>query len=182
MAERLVILSDLWGAKKGLWITSYLGYLQQYFDIVYYDSSQLAEMKLDFPTSKNISEAFEKGGMERAVKNLLSKENEDSHYLTFCVGGTIAWHAALKGLPVRSIYSVSPILLHREEKMPGCPVTLVYGEYAKNRPSREWAIRMGATMEIIPRFGQECYSDEKIIQKVSKDLLSEALKNQFQRL
>ena len=35
MAERLVILSDLWGAKKGLWITSYLGYLQQYFDIVW---------------------------------------------------------------------------------------------------------------------------------------------------
>ena len=35
MAERLVVLSDMWGAKKGLWITSYLGYLQQYFDIVF---------------------------------------------------------------------------------------------------------------------------------------------------
>ncbi len=47
MAERLVVLSDMWGAKKGLWITSYLGYLQQYFDIVFYDSLQLSDIKLD---------------------------------------------------------------------------------------------------------------------------------------
>ena len=46
MARRLVVLSDLWGSKKGLWITSYLGYLQQYYDIVYYDSRQLADMDL----------------------------------------------------------------------------------------------------------------------------------------
>ena len=41
MAEKLIILSDMWGSKKGLWITSYLGYLQQYFDITYYDSQPI---------------------------------------------------------------------------------------------------------------------------------------------
>ncbi|MEJ2584342.1 MAG: hypothetical protein P8Z38_04670 [Robiginitalea sp.] len=76
MAERLVILSDLWGAKKGLWITSYLGYLQQYFDIVYYDTSQLADLEASLLTAEKISAAFDNGGLERAVRNLM-----DSDYL-----------------------------------------------------------------------------------------------------
>ena len=51
-----------------------------------------------------------------------------------------------------------------------------------NRPSKDWALNMGAPMEIIPRFGREMYSDEKIIQKVCKDLLDEALRKQYQGL
>ena len=35
MAEKLLVLSDMWGVKKGLWITSYFGYLQQYYDYDY---------------------------------------------------------------------------------------------------------------------------------------------------
>ncbi len=54
MAERLVILSDMLGSKSGLWITSYLGYLQQYYDIVYYDSQQLANIDVPIKTLKNI--------------------------------------------------------------------------------------------------------------------------------
>ncbi len=181
MAERLVILSDLWGAKKGLWITSYLGYLQQYFDITYYDTSQLADLETGLPTVENLCEAFEKGGLDRAVRNLLSREEEPAHYLTFCAGGTVVWNAAQSGLPVKSLYAVSPLHLHRESEMPECQVTLVYGEYMNNRPSRDWALKVGTPMEVIPRFGQELYSDEKIIQKVCKDLLDEALRKQFQQ-
>jgi hypothetical protein len=35
-------------------------------------------------------------------------------------------------------------------------------------------------MEVIPRFGHGMYSDEKIIQKVCKDLLDETLRKQYQ--
>ena len=51
-----------------------------------------------------------------------------------------------------------------------------------NRPSRDWALKVGAAMEVVPRFGQSMYSDEKIIQKVCKDLLDEALRKQYQQL
>lgn len=182
MAERLVILSDLWGAKKGLWITSYLGYLQQYFDIVYYDTSQLADLETSLPTAENLREAFDNGGLKRAVRNLMAKETKPSHYLTFGAGGTVVWNAAHKGLPVKSLYAVSPVHLHRETELPDCQVTLVYGEYMNNRPSRDWALRVGVPMEVVPRFGQTMYSDEKIIQKVCKDLLDEALRKQYQQL
>jgi len=182
MAERLVILSDLWGAKKGLWITSYLGYLQQYFDIVYYDTSQLADLDTGLTSAEDLCTAFDNGGLERAVRNLMAKESTPGHYLTFCAGGTVVWNAAKEGLPVESLYAVSPLNMHRETDVPDCQLTLVYGEYMDNRPSKDWALNMGAPMEIIPRFGREMYSDEKIIQKVCKDLLDEALRKQYQGL
>jgi len=182
MAERLVILSDLWGAKKGLWITSYLGYLQQYFDIVYYDTSQLAVLDSGLPTAENLCNAFDNGGLERAVRNLMARETTPSHYLAFCAGGTVVWNAAKEGLPVKSLYAVSPLHLHRESEIPDCQVNLVFGEYMDNRPSEDWAAKLGAPMEIIPRFGREMYSDEKIIQKVCRDLLDEALRKQYQQL
>ena len=180
MAERLVVMSDMWGAKKGLWITSYLGYLQQYFDIVFYDSRELAYVDKNISTPDDLYKAFVGGGLDTAVKQLLNREKVESHYLTFCAGGTVAWNAGLKGLPMKSLYAVSAIDLHKETEKPDCPVTLVYGEYEKNMPSAEWAISSNAILETVPRFGHELYSDEKIIRKVCLDILDIVLKKQYQ--
>lgn len=171
MAERLVVLSDMWGSRKGLWITSYLGYLQQYFDIVYHDSQVLADLQNVVKTPESLCEAFLKGGYDRAVSELLRKEQEESHYLTFCAGGTIAWSAALRGLPMKSLLAVSPLWMHEQSETPHVPVKLMYGEYMDNRPSEAWAEQMGVQMEVVPRFGRELYSDEKIIQQVCRELL-----------
>jgi len=81
MSQKLVILSDKWGAKKGLWITSYLGYLQQYFDITYHDIQQLSNVDIVVPTSENIQRAFVEGGIETAVAHLTKKETEPALYL-----------------------------------------------------------------------------------------------------
>lgn len=180
MAERLVVLSDMWGSRKGLWITSYLGYLQQYFNIVYYDSQQLADLDIVVHTKENICNAFFNGGQETAVAHILKKETEPSHYLTFCAGGTIAWKAAMKGLPVKSLYAVSPVNLHLETERPDCPVNLLYGQYQEDRPSEDWADQLDVDMAVTPGFGNTLYSDEKIIQKVCLDLLDKVLKKQYQ--
>ena len=180
MAERLVVVSDMWGSKKGLWITSYLGYLQQYFNIVFYDSRDLAQIDKTKGSSEELYNAFVDGGMELAVSQLLAKENEKSHYLTFCAGGTIAWFAALKGLPIKSLYAISPINLQQIDEAPSCPVTLLFGELQEDRPSTEWAIKTKSIMEVIPNFGNEMYSDEKIIKKVCLDLLELVLRKQYQ--
>ncbi|MBC2838894.1 hypothetical protein [Robiginitalea sp. SC105] len=178
MARRLVVLSDLWGSKKGLWITSYLGYLQQYYDIVYYDSRQMAAMDLPpVHTLEELYHTFAESGMKRAAAQLLSREKEPCHYLAFGGGGSIAWQAALMGLPMKSLYAVSPLCLQKiGDHHPDCPVTLVYGEYHENRPAPHWFREVGLEPEVIERFGQELYSDEKIIQKVCMDLLDGVLK------
>ena len=180
MAQRLVVVSDMWGSKKGLWITSYLGYLQQYFNIVFYDSRDLAQIDKNTACSEELYSAFLEKGMDLAVSQLLAMEKTESHYLTFCAGGTIAWNAALKGLPVKSLYAVSPIALELQQEGPDCPVTLLYGELSSKIPTDEWRVRTKANVEIIPNFGHEMYSDEKIIRKVSLDLLELAIRKEYQ--
>jgi len=179
MAERLVILSDLWGAKKGLWITSYLGYLQQYFDIVFYDIRQLSDVNLISNTAEDVYEAFNNGGMNTALAQLLIKETEESHYLTFCAGGTIAWNAGLCGLPIKSLTAISPLNIHLLKDKPDCKINLLYGEYQEGKPDSEWLSEMDVNMEIMPKFGRNLYSDDKVIQKVCMDLLNALLKNKL---
>ena len=179
MAERLVVLSDMWGAKKGMWITSYLGYLQQYFDIVYYDSQHLADLDIVEITPETVCEAFNRGGMDTAVAHILMKENTPSHYLTFCAGGLIAWNAALKGLPMKSLFAISPLDLQSEIERPEVPITLLYGEHHNAIPSDKWVDHMNIPVEVVPKFGQELYTDEKIIQKVCLNILETMLKKQY---
>ncbi len=172
MAERLVVLSDMWGVKRGLWITSYLGYLQQYYDIVFYDIQQLANIDLAIKTEDNLHKAFVEGGIDTAVAHLIKKEKTASHYLAFSTGGTIAWKASLKGLPIKSLYAVSATRVRKETLKPCCPTTLVYGNNDAYRPSMEWSDKLAMEIEVVPHFGHECYTDEKIISKVCKDLLT----------
>lgn len=176
MAEKLVIVSDMWGAKKGLWITSYLGYLQQYFDITFYDSQQLANLDLVVQSEENVHNAFVNGGIDTAVAHLLKKENTPSYYLAFSTGGTIVWNAAKKGLPVKSLYSVSATRIRLENDKPCVPFQLLYGANDEYKPDSKWAKGLDEDFEIVPNFGHTLYSDDKIIQKVCKDLLQEVTK------
>lgn len=180
MPKRLVILSDMWGAKKGMWITSYLAYLQPYFNIVFYDCRQLANIDVPLNTRQNIYKAFVDGGMALAVRNLLQKEKEPGHYLTFCAGGTIAFDGALKGLPMESLYAVSPIELDSYEETPSCPVTLVFGDKDADIPDYLWADTNGIELKRIEKYGHELYTDERVITMICKDILDNFLKEEHQ--
>lgn len=172
MAERLVIISDMWGAKRGLWITSYLGYLQQYFNITFYDSQQLADVKLAVNTEENLHNAFvEGGGIDTAVAHLVNKEKQPAHYLCFSMGGAIAWKAALAGLPMKSFYAVSSTRLRSEKAKPNCKINLLYGDNDVYRPKASWYEKLSVEAELIQGFGHTMYTDDKIIKKVCLDLL-----------
>lgn len=172
MAEKLVILSDMWGAKKGLWITSYLGYLQQYFDITYYDIQQLSNLDVTVHTTENVHRAFVEGGIETAVAHLLKKETEPAHYLGFSMGGTIAWKSGLLGLPMKSLYTVSSTRIRAEETKPDCKTVALFGDQDVYRPKLDWHQKVGVKSELIEGFGHTMYGDEKIIGKVCLDLLT----------
>ncbi|MGC1516282.1 MAG: hypothetical protein WA810_11960, partial [Maribacter sp.] len=139
MSEKLVIVSDMWGAKKGLWITSYLGYLQQYFDITFYDSQQLGNLDILIQSEENVHEAFMNGGIATAVSHLLKKEKEPCYYLAFSTGATIVWEAAKRGLPVKSLYGISPTRIRKNNEKPQVPFHLVFGQNDLFRPNEDWA-------------------------------------------
>lgn len=176
MAEKLVILSDMWGVKKGLWITSYFGYLQQYYDITFYDCQQLGNIDVTISTEENVHNAFVNGGIDTAVAHLLKKEKEPAHYLAFSTGGTIAWKAGLRGLPIKSLTALSPTRVRLEEKAPNCELELIFGESDDFKPDPKWAQSCGVNLNVIPNFGHQLYSDEKIIDDVCLKLLQKVTK------
>ncbi|WP_343487563.1 hypothetical protein [Allomuricauda sp. d1] len=176
MAEKLVVLSDMWGVKKGLWITSYFGYLQQYYDITFYDCLQLGNVDVPVCTEENIHNAFVNGGIDTAVAHLLKKEHESAHYLAFSTGGTIAWKAALNGLPIKSLTAVSPTRIRHESQSPDCELDLIFGECDEFKPSMKWAKEVGVSMNVISGFGHQLYSDEKIINELCLKLLQKVTK------
>lgn len=176
MAEKLVVVSDMWGAKKGLWIASYFGYLQQYYDITFYDCQQLGNLDVPVSTEENLHKAFVEGGIDTAVAHLLKKETQPAHYLAFSTGGTIVWKAALKGLPIKSLTALSSTRIRLEDKSPDVPMNLIFGEYDEFKPNQDWAKRVGADFSIVPKFGHRLYSDEKIIAQVCLDLLEQVTK------
>lgn len=178
MAQKLVILSDMWGAKKGLWITSYLGYLQQYFDITYHDIQQLSNLDVVVNTAENVNRAFVEGGIDAAVSNLLNKETEPAHYLAFSTGGTIAWKAGLAGLPMKSLYTVSATRIRAEDMKPECKTVALFGDQDMYRPKLDWHQNVGVKSELIEGFGHTMYTDEKIISRVCLDLLNSVTQKQ----
>lgn len=177
MAQKLIVLSDMWGVKKGLWITSYFGYLQQYYDISFYDCQQLASLDVPICSEENIHKAFVDGGIDMAVKQLLKKECEPSHYLAFSTGGTIAYKAALAGLPMKSLTAISPTRIRYEKKRPACNMNLVFGELDEFRPDDTWAKSVGVELQIMPNFGHQLYTDEKIIGQICLELLQKVTRN-----
>ena len=163
----------MWGAKKGLLITSYLVYLQQYFDIVFYDSQQLANLDLKVNSEENIHKAFVDGGIDTAVAHVLKKEKVASHYLAFSTGATIAWKAANLGLPMKSLYAISATRICLENTKPQVPTRLLFGHGDPLKPSLNCEQKLGLEIEEVNHFGHTLYNDEKIIKKVCKDLLDQ---------
>lgn len=176
MAERLVVISDMWGTKKGLWITSYLGYLQQHYDIVFYDCQELANINLVVETHENLHKEFVNSGIDTAAAHLLKRESIPSHYLAFSTGGTIAYKAALMGLPMKSLYAISATRVRMENTKLDIPMNLLFGSNDSFKPSKEWEDRLNISLNIAQDFGHELYSDEKIIKQVCQDLLAEVTK------
>ncbi len=161
----------MWGARNGLWITTYLGYLQQYFDITYYDSQELANIDVPVKSENNLHRAFVEGGIDTAALHLLKKEEEPAHYLGFSMGGTIAWKAGLMGLPMKSIYTVSSTRIRAEENQPECDITAIFGDNDIYRPKADWYKKHELKSDIVKGFGHTMYTDEKVIDKVCLELL-----------
>lgn len=176
MTEKLLVLSDMWGVKKELWITSYFGYLQHYYDIEFYDIKTLGNIDIPVCTDENLHQAFLDGGIDTAVAHLKSKITEPKHVLAFSMGAAIAWKAALEGMQIHSFTAVSGTRLRLEKNKPKCPIKLIYGEKDEFKPNEQWYNAMDIAPIIVPGFGHNLYSDDKIVKDVCYELLTKAIK------
>ncbi|PXY45384.1 alpha/beta hydrolase [Flavobacterium hydrophilum] len=154
---KLLILSDLFGGENPDWIQYYIDELQSKFDIQYYDVRELANISLECIIESDLHNQFLNGGIEKAVKNLLKIEKEETLVLGFSIGGFIAWKAALKGLKVSHLIAVSSTRLRFETEVPNCKINLYFGQKDVNVPNTEWFSDLNISSHFFENQGHQFY-------------------------
>ncbi|WP_430410121.1 alpha/beta hydrolase [Kordia sp.] len=172
MKPRLIILSDLWGKQKSAWIQFYIEKLSPVFNIQYYDCCELGKIETSTYTQEHLHQQFVSFGIENAVKQLLQLEKNSIHVLSFSIGGIIAWKAALLGLPLLSLNTISATRLRHETSILKIPVQLYFGMNDAHKPSDNWCNQFSS--ENITHFddeSHEMYRKEKIAVLVCKKII-----------
>lgn len=170
MKARLVILSDLWGKGNSDWWNMYLQVLDNRFDIEFYDCTELAGVNTSNYTEDALHGQFVKGGISRAVSQLLTLEKEPIHLLGFSVGGVIGWQAAKRGMLIERFVAVSATRLRHETENIPAPVRLFFGEKDQFRPSPSWEAQMKIVPVLVPGKGHLCYTNPEVAQMVAAAL------------
>lgn len=172
MKPRLLILSDLWGKERANWMSYYSEPLSKSFDIQYYDCCELGDIDKFIYTEEALHKQFVNGGLDRAIARLIELEQEDTHFLAFSIGGTIAWQFALKTGKVKSLYAVSSTRLRYETEKPEGKIKLWYGEADKHAPSQDWFDQLEIDHKIVRGQGHLIYRRAQFAADVAGYLLS----------
>lgn len=171
MKERLLILTDLWGQRKAGYLHHYLDVLKRRYKVVLYDSCVLGGIDLSDYSQENLHRQFVDGGIERAVQQLLEKEKQPCSILGFSIGGVIAWQAALGGLKVNRLITISSTRLRYESVIPDADVKLFFGAKDKYRPDQEWANNLKVDLIIRKGVGHELYTIPGEAEVVTEELM-----------
>lgn len=171
MKKRLLILSDLWGERKNDWWHFYKNALDPYFEVVFYDCTELAEIETDAFDQKILHEQFINGGIDRAVQKLIDLEKEKTTILAFSIGGTIAWKYSLQTSTIESLYCVSSTRLRKEVIKPNTKIHLWYGMNDMFIPNENWFQELKLTPFILDAMEHGMYKELECVNKICNLIL-----------
>ena len=166
--ERLIILSDLWGAEKADWIEYYTSVFENIFEVKFYDSCVLGDVSKEEYSEEKLHHQFVNGGIEKAVENLLKKEKENITILGFSIGGTIAWKAGNSGLKMQNLFAISSTRLRYETQKPCAKTELIYGEDDAYKPKKEWFEKLEINMNFLAHENHQFYKKKEIAEVICK--------------
>ncbi len=170
MKKEIIIISDLWGAKKSDWVSLLSNLLSPYYDITFYDSCMLDEVNINPYEERHIHGQFVKYGIKKACENLLIKETRPKIYIGCSVGGVIAWKAALLGLPIEKLITISSSRLRKEKKKPSCPIRMYFGVTDPYIPNMEWINSIGKDHVQILSGDHNIYKESNTITQIVDEL------------
>lgn len=155
--QKLILLSDLWGDLNNKWLKYFESPLSELFEITYYDVRKLAGIDLEVTNPSEIHRAFVDFGMDKAIKELLSKEKTANVLIGVSIGGTIGWKAIFKGLEVDTFIGISATRLRYENERIDANIDLYFGENDPYQPDKHWFQKMNISPNIIKNEHHEMY-------------------------
>ena len=169
---KLIILSDIFDATEEAWMGMYRKQLSPFFEIVEYDSRQLAGI-LPCP-QEEVHQRFVNAGIEDATQRLSLLEEKVYAVLGFSVGGTIAWRYALENPHCSSLYLISATGLRNETVRPTSAISLCYGEHESSGPNLAWFDTLGIAPKIFKNEFHECYKNEAVITQLCQTIIEDS--------
>ncbi len=164
--EKLIILSDLWGAKRSDWVLPFINQLASSYDVHFYDSCALGGVDATDYQKEVLYQQFIRGGIARAVEQLLQQEPDPVHILACSIGGAIAWKAVLRGLPMKQFVAISATRLRYETTRPTGKIHLYYGDQDLYRPGTQWFEEMKVEATILPDGEHDLYREPGLVPKL----------------
>lgn len=170
---KLIILSDLFGFENSEWIQNYVDLLKTEFQLILYDSLELAEIDKSNLSEKEIHSQLINYGIENAVRKLLQLEKREINILAFSVGGTIAWKGGLENLKIEKLYAISATRLRYETKKPVSNIQLIYGLQDPFKPEKKWFEEMEISNTVMENGNHEIYKNLNFINSFCKSIIAE---------
>ena len=173
--QRLILISDLWGIENSGWIDFYISILNQYFEVVYYDSCELGDIDTSDYTAENLHYQFLNGGISKAVENLLQIEKQPTIILGFSIGGFIAWKACLSFLSIQNLYAISSTRLRYENEKPIVNIELFYGENDPYKPSSDWFEHLDIKQQLYLNETHDFYKNKNVAEDICKLIIAQLI-------
>lgn len=173
MKPEIIILSDLWGKRKSEWVEYYEQNLSKNYEVKFYDSCDLGQIEMSHYDEKFIHSQFVEFGIDKAAENLRNTETQPKIYIGCSVGGAIIWRAALKGLPIEKLITISATRIRTEVIKPECPMKLYFGEDDPNRPLGEWYEALGIHDFFVIKGHHDIYKKPSTIKQILRSLHAE---------
>jgi len=166
---RLVILSDIWGNNRPIWVQN----LVAYFQVQYYDSRSLAEVPPHLTSEKEIHQYFIQNGIQIATKKIRLLEKGPVHLIGFSMGGVIGWKASLTGLKTKHLYCISSTRLRLESHKPNIPIVLFYGAMDTHAPNKTWFEKHHIQPRIIPNQDHQVYLNDDFFHHLLAEIIED---------
>lgn len=170
MIKEIVVVSDMWGEVKSQWFSLFLELVPANISLRYFDSSKLGNVNLEQNDEEQIHNQFVEFGIENAVNTLLANNLESKIFIGCSVGGVIAWRAALRGLNVDKLITISSTRLRYETHKPDCEVINYFGQSDVYRPKADWLTTTGRVTSNLIAGGHEIYKNRNSLIKIFDDL------------
>jgi hypothetical protein len=173
LKKKVLILSDIVGFKNTSWISQYLDYLSDSFEITILDINDLIETYIG-----NLDERYRKfieKGMKEAVKSLSISSTEYDVLIGFSLGGTILWKYKINSNCSQDLICISSTRLRLEKTIPKGKNLLIFGDLDESKPSIEWFNSHNLDTEIIKEKSHDLFKESGNIEFICQRIKSYVL-------
>lgn len=145
-------------------------HLPSHYALHILDAPALGGIDPNTNNEQEIHAQFLSFGIDKAVDKLLSLQLSGHLFIGCSIGGLLLWRAALQGMFVSKLVTISATRLRFETCRPSCDLRLYFGRTDDNKPDQTWASAVKVTDLLFKQGGHDIYKDTNNVHQIIKEL------------